>query len=109
MHDANLISWPVHMADVPCKHDQGSVGLGAILNLQPFEVLYYDNIENVKLDRSSYQECYQCLETGSKATGIRSSQRDDGAALQGRGSGIRRFAGQLIGERRSVHESWPAA
>ena len=33
------------------------------------------------------------------------SQRDDEAALQGRGSGIRGFVGQLCGERRNVSQS----
>ena len=32
------------------------------------------------------------------------SQRDGGAALQGRGSGIRGFVGQLCGEGRNVRE-----
>ena len=36
------------------------------------------------------------------------SQRDGEAALQGRGSGIRGFVGQLCGERRNVRERWPA-
>ena len=36
------------------------------------------------------------------------SQRDGEAALQGRGSGIRAFVGQLCGERRNVRERWPA-
>ena len=42
--------------------------------------------------------------TGYKDTGIRSgaSHRDSEAALQGRGSGIRGFVGQLCGERRNV-------
>ena len=31
------------------------------------------------------------------------------AALQGRGSGIRRFVGQLCGERRDVCERWTAS
>ena len=37
------------------------------------------------------------------------SQRDGEAALQGRGSGIRGFVGQLCGERRNVRERWPAS
>ena len=37
------------------------------------------------------------------------SQRDGEAALQGRGSGIRRFVGQLCGERRHVRERWTAS
>ena len=37
------------------------------------------------------------------------SQRDGGAALQGRGSGIHRFVGQLCGERRNVRDRWPAS
>ena len=37
------------------------------------------------------------------------SQRDGEAALQGRGSGIRRFVGQLCGERRDVCERWTAS
>ena len=32
------------------------------------------------------------------------SQRDGEAALQGRGSGIRGFVGQLCGERRNVRQ-----
>ena len=35
---------------------------------------------------------------------VGTSQRDGEAALQGRGSGIRRFVGQLCGERRHVRE-----
>ena len=34
------------------------------------------------------------------------SQRDGEAALQGRGSGIRGFVGQLCGERRNVRERY---
>ena len=34
------------------------------------------------------------------------SQRDGGAAPQGRGCGIRGFVGQLCGERRHVRERW---
>ena len=37
------------------------------------------------------------------------SQRDGEAALQGRGSGIRGFVGQLCGERRNVCKRWPAS
>ena len=37
------------------------------------------------------------------------SQRDGEAALQGRGSGIRGFVGQLCGERRDVRERWTAS
>ena len=37
------------------------------------------------------------------------SQRNGEAALQGRGSGIRRFVGQLCGERRDVCERWTAS
>ena len=37
------------------------------------------------------------------------SQLDGGAALQGRGSGIRGFLGQLCGERRNVSERWSAS
>ena len=37
------------------------------------------------------------------------SQRDGETALQGRGSGIRGFVGQLSGERRNVRERWPAS
>ena len=37
------------------------------------------------------------------------SQRDGGAALQGRGCGIRGFVGQLCGERRHVRERWTAS
>ena len=37
------------------------------------------------------------------------SQRDGEAALQGRGSGIRRFVGQLCGERRHVRERLTAS
>ena len=37
------------------------------------------------------------------------SQLDDEAALQGRGSGIRVFVGQLCGERRNVRKRWPAS
>ena len=37
------------------------------------------------------------------------SQRDGEAALQGRGSGIRGFVGQLCGERRNVRERWTAS
>ena len=37
------------------------------------------------------------------------SQRDGEAALQGRGSVIRGFVGQLCGERRNVRERWPAS
>ena len=37
------------------------------------------------------------------------SQRDGGAALQGRGCGIRGFVGQLCGERRHVRERWSAS
>ena len=37
------------------------------------------------------------------------SQRDGEAALQGRGSGIRGFVGQLCWERRNVHERWTAS
>ena len=37
------------------------------------------------------------------------SQRDGEAALQGRGSGIRGFVGQLCGERRHVRERWTAS
>ena len=37
------------------------------------------------------------------------SQRDGGAALQGRGCGIRGFVGRLCGERRHVRERWPAS
>ena len=37
------------------------------------------------------------------------SQWDGEAALQGRGSGIRRFVGQLCGERRDVCERWTAS
>ena len=33
-------------------------------------------------------------------------QRDGAAALQGKGSGIREFVGQLCGERRNVRERW---
>ena len=36
------------------------------------------------------------------------SQRDGGAALQGRGCGIRGFVGQLCRERRRVRERWSA-
>ena len=35
------------------------------------------------------------------------SQRDCEAALQGRGSGLRGFVGQLCGEGRIVRERWP--
>ena len=38
-----------------------------------------------------------------------SSQQDGEAALQGRGSGIRIFVGQLCGERRNGRERWPAS
>ena len=37
------------------------------------------------------------------------SQRDGEAALQGRGSGIRGFVGQLCGEGRNVRKRWPAS
>ena len=37
------------------------------------------------------------------------SQRDGGAALQGRRCGIRGFVGQLCGERRHVQERWSAS
>ena len=37
------------------------------------------------------------------------SQRDGEAAVLGRGSGIRRFVGQLCGERRNVLERWSAS
>ena len=37
------------------------------------------------------------------------SQRDGGAALQGRGCGIREFVGQLCGEQRHVRERWAAS
>ena len=37
------------------------------------------------------------------------SQRDGGAALQGRGCGIRGFAGKFCGERRHVRERWPVS
>ena len=37
------------------------------------------------------------------------SQRDGGAALQGRGSGIHGFVRQLCGERRNVRERWTAS
>ena len=37
------------------------------------------------------------------------SQRDGESALQGRGSGIHGFVGQLCGERRIVCERWPAS
>ncbi len=37
------------------------------------------------------------------------SQRDSEAALQGIGSGIRGFVGQLCGERRNVRKVWPAS
>ena len=37
------------------------------------------------------------------------SQRDGGAALQGRESWIRGFVGQLCGGRRNVRERWPAS
>ena len=50
---------------------------------------------------------------GNRIDGYRNSadgdQRDDEAALQGRGCGIRRFVGQLCGERRHVRERWPAS
>ena len=36
------------------------------------------------------------------------SQRDGGAALQGRGCGIPGFVGQLCGKRRNVRERRPA-
>ena len=37
------------------------------------------------------------------------SQRDGGAALQGRGCGISGFVGQLCGDRRHVRERWSAS
>ena len=37
------------------------------------------------------------------------SQRDGGAALQGRGCGMHGFVGQLCGERKHVRERWPAS
>ena len=37
------------------------------------------------------------------------SQRDGGAALQGRRCGIRGFVGQLCGERRHVRGRWSAS
>ena len=73
---------------------------------------YRDLLKKTKQARaSSYQEFYQCLETGYKDTGLEEdgSQRDGEAALQGRGCGIRGFVGQLCGERRHVRERWSAS
>ena len=57
-------------------------------------------MERARLDRSYYQEFYQCLETGSKDTGIRSGwQSNGGAALQGRIIGTHEFVTGLCGKK----------